>query len=612
FLAVALLDHRIEAEVSPAGLSTLVQAARRWPHLRKRAEALFTADPELARTAGASTLLALVEMSSIPLLRAIAPHVFEEQRLTGDVLPAVLTRRLVEHAVAVGSDRLEHAELYGMLGARAALASLRDEALVAAHREVALYRQLAAGDESEHRPALAEALGDLGLRYVAAGLPGEALLATQESVALCEEVVGEDPERLPQLAAAFEQLAQRCTALGLREDAVEAIGRATALYQRLAVGSPGMFRLDFAKAGHQLAVRLFDVGRTSEASQVAERAVEAWRVVAEADPRFEPDFARTLAQIGTVLRSNDLRVEAVEVVEESIAVLRRLVAVNPRGFEPDLAVALLSCASLLLEADRRADAVRLAEEAVAVRRRVAESRLPEHQALLAAALCRLVGTTDRFEDRLVAAEEAVDLLRRAGGSRVDLAVAWAALAGVLLYDRRDYEAHRAVDEVLLIVRLLPRQVLAVDGPRVTRAMVVLSDELSAVRHHGKAVELAEQVVALWRDLADPAAHLYALHRLALALDHARRHDEARDVAHTAVVLWHLLRTPEDLAADIGYSEALANYAKLCAVTGTALEHALDAAHRAVQVARRANTSPAGLTRALTAVDLVLDAAATPS
>jgi tetratricopeptide (TPR) repeat protein len=302
----------------------------------------------------------------------------------------------------------------------------------------------------------------------------------------------------------------------------------------------------------------------------------------------------------------------VEVVEESIVVLRRLVAVNPRGFEPDLAVALMSCASLLSDADRRSDAVRFAEEAVAVRRRVAESGLPEHLALLAAALCHLVGTTERFEDRLAAAEEAVELLRRVGGHRVDLAVAWATLAGVLLYDRRDYEAHRAVDEVLLIVRLLPRQVLAVDGPRVTQAVVTLSDELSAVRHHGKAVELAEQVVVLWRDLSDPAAHLYALHRLALALDRARRHDEARDVAHTAVVLWHVLRTPENLAADIGYSEALANYAELCAVTGTALEQALDAAHRAVRVARRANTSPAGLTRALTAVDLVLDAAATPS
>ncbi|MFD9737979.1 hypothetical protein [Umezawaea sp. NPDC059074] len=609
FLAVALLDHRIEAEVSAAGLATLVQAARRWPHLRKRAETLFTGDPGLARTASASTVLALTEMSSIPLLRAIAPHVFEEQRLTGDVLPAVLTRRLVEHAVVAGSDRLEHAELYGMLGARAALAALRDEALVAAHREVALYRELAAADEAEHRPALADALGDLALRYVAVNRPEEALEASLESVSLSEDVVHDDPESAPQLAAALEQLSLRCAAVGKRADAVEAIGRATALYQTLALTSPGLFRLDFAKAGQQLATRLFDVGRTAEASEVAERAVAAWRSAAESDPRYEPEFARMLAQIGGVLRSNDLRDEAVDVVEESIVVLRRLVAVNPRGFEGDLAVALVSCSALLLDAGRRADAVRFAAEAVAVRRRVAESGLPEDRALLAGALGHLVVASDRFDERITAAEQAVELLRRDPAHRADLAVAWAALAGVLLYDRRDYEAHRAVDEVLAILRRLSYQALAVEGPRLTRAALVLSDELAKVRHHGKAVELAEQVVALWRDLGEPAAHLFALHRLVLALAAARRHAEARDAGHTAVVLWHLLRTPENLETDIGYAEALAAYAGSCAETGTNLDHALDAAHRAVVVARRANSSPGGLNRALVAVDLVLDAAA---
>jgi tetratricopeptide (TPR) repeat protein len=612
FLAVALLDHRIEAEVSTEGLAMLVQAARRWPHLRRRAETLFTENPGLARTASASTLLALTEMSPIPVLRAIAPHVFEDQRLTGDVLPAVLTRRLVEHAVVAGADRMEHAELYGMLGARAALAALRDEALTAAHREVALYRELAAQDEAEHRPALADALGDLALRFVAVRRPVQALHAAREAVALCEEIVADDPESVPQLAAALEQLAQRCAADGRREEAVEAIGRATALYQQLAVTSPALFRLDFAKAGHRLAIRLFDVGRTAEASEVAERAVTAWRVLAESDPRYEPDFARTLAQIGMVLHSNDLRAEALDVVEESIAVLRRLVAVNPRGFEPDLAVALVSCGTLLLEAGRRSDAIGLAEEAVAVRRRVADSGLPDDKAALAGALCHLVATSDRFDERVAAAEEAVDLLRRTTGHPVDLAVAWAALAGVLLYDRRDYEAHRAVDEVLLLVRGLPRRVLAVEGPRLTRALVTLSDELAAVRHHGKAVELADQVVGLWRELTDPAAHLYALHRLVAALARARRNDEARDTAHTAVVLWHLFRTPEALDTDIGYAEALSTYADLCAETATNLTHALDVAHRAVVVARRANSSPAGLSRALGAVDHVLDAVALPS
>lgn len=620
FLAVTLLDHRIAPEESERGLAVLVQAACRWPHLLARAEELFAGKPNLALTAGASTLSVLAEIADIRPLQAIARHVFDETRFNYDPLPAVLTRRLVEHGVARSVDKLEQAELHGMLAARAALAALRDEALEATHQEVALYRELAESDPGEHRPALADSLGDLGLRFIAAHRPDDALRASEEAVALCEDIAVADPDCLPQLAGALEQLALRYAALGRRDDAMAAIGKAALMFQELAKMSPALFRLDCAKVSHHLAVRLFDVGRLEEAGQAAQWALVHWREAADADPRYEPDFARTLTRIGKLLGDFGMRVESVVVVEESITVLRRLAAANPRVFEPELAMALADFALLLVDVDRGPEAVKVSAESVGLRRQLAESETPADQAALAAALgvhVRVLAKSGEVDDRLSAAEEAVELLRPLATDHpvshlVDLAVALTTWADLMLAAEREYEAHVRVEEVLLITRRLPHQLLVGHGSRLAPAMLELSSALSQVEHHSQAVVLAEQVVAIWRDLIGHTrvarvAHVLALHQLAVNLRQARQHDASRGVAHTAIVLWHMARTPEELGSDVRFADALSFYGRLCAEAGIALDEALDLTHRAVLVIREAQGSPEHLSRALDAVKAVLDA-----
>jgi hypothetical protein len=620
FLAVTLLDRRIAPETTEPGLAVLVRAARRWPHLLARTEELFTANPDLASAVGASTLAELAEIADIAPLQAIARHVFDEPRFNYDALPAVLTRRLVEHGVARSIDKLEQAELHGMLAARAALAALREEALAAAHREVALYRELAEIDPAEHRPALADSLGDLGLRFIAAHRPDDALRASEEAVALCKEIAAADPDCLPQLAGALEQLALRYAALGRRDDAMTAISKAALMFQELAKMSPALFRLDFAKVSHHLAVRLFDVGRREEAGHAAQWALVHWREAADADPRYEPDFARTLTKIGKLLGDFGMKAESVVVVEESITVLRRLAAANPRVFEPELAMALADFACLLVEVDRGPEAVKVSGESVAMRRRLAESEEPADRAALATALgthVEVLAKSGEVEDRLSAAKEAVRLWRPLATEHpishlIDLAVAMATLADLLLSAQREYEAHLRVQEILQITRRLPHQLLVVHGNGLALALLELSSALSQVDHHSQAVELAEQVVSVWRDLVGhsriaPVAHVLALHQLGVNLRRARQHDASRGVAHTAVVLWHVARTPEQLGSDVRYADALSFYGRLCAEAGVALDEALDATHRAVLVIRKAHGSPEHLSRALDAVKAVLDA-----
>jgi tetratricopeptide (TPR) repeat protein len=159
----------------------------------------------------------------------------------------MLTRALLHDDTA---STLERAELHGILSARAALASLREEALAAARQEVALYRELAEDDPAEHYPALADALGDLGLRLIALGRTEDAVPVSEEAVALCRVVAAEDDDWAPQLAGALDRLSLRYAALGRRYEASAAIAEACALYRAAAARNPALFGHDLARAAH--------------------------------------------------------------------------------------------------------------------------------------------------------------------------------------------------------------------------------------------------------------------------------------------------------------------------------------------------------------------------
>ncbi|XVS65716.1 hypothetical protein ACQPYE_06565 [Actinosynnema sp. CA-299493] len=244
-LAGTLLDDRITPDRTPETLELLLRAAERLPHARRRAEELFTAHPELADTATGATLRILAEWPAPA--RAVARRVFDDPRFHGDPLPAILTRTFAREA----RTKLEQAELHGLLAARAALASLHDEALEAARREVALYRELADEDPAEHRSALADAVADLSLRHIAADRPEDALTAAEEAAALCRVVAAEDHDCAPRLARALDQLGRRYAALGHRAEAMAALDEAGDLYRDLAEVHPKLFRVDLAKVTDQ-------------------------------------------------------------------------------------------------------------------------------------------------------------------------------------------------------------------------------------------------------------------------------------------------------------------------------------------------------------------------
>ncbi|WP_367131559.1 hypothetical protein [Saccharothrix sp. HUAS TT1] len=613
-LAVTLLDERIAPEHTPDALETLLRAAERWPHARRRAEELFTAHPELANTATSATLRALVE--SPGPAKAVARHVFDDPRFHGDPLPAVLTRTLLDDRARAGAGKLELAELHGVLSARAALAALREEALAAARHEVALYRELAEEDPADHRPALADALGDLSLRHIAVNRPEDALAAAEEAVALCRVIAAEDDDCTAQLAGALDQLSLRYAALGRCDDATIAVGEASGLYRDLAAAHPAWFRVEQAKVTHHHAVRLFEAGRGHEAAYVSRLAVEQWREVAESDPRYQAEFARTLGSIAALLAARNRRDEALVVLRESVEALRRLARANPRDFEPELASALGAQSAVLRALDRPADAVRASEEAVLVCRRAARDGDPTAVAQLAGALGDLVGALTGPEC-LAVAEEAVELLRPLAARspadhRAPFAIAQARLVRPLLAAGREYEARRVVDEVLSVCPELPHRLLVVHGAGLAAALGDLADDLAEHDHRRLALRPAGQVAGIWRDLlgrdrSASTGYAVAVHRTAVLT----RGREALDRARHAVLVWHLTRTPDELADDPRYADALLLCARLCAESGRHVEHALSLAHRAVVVLHDSGAAPDLVTRAAEAVDAVVRAHADP-
>ena len=82
-------------------------------------------------------------------------------------------------------------------------------------------------------------------------------------------------------------------------------------------------------------------GQHQEALDPIEEAVAIYRRLAAGGPAaHEPDLAASLNKLSDILARADRREEARAVVEEAVAVNRRLAAANPATFEPGLAASL--------------------------------------------------------------------------------------------------------------------------------------------------------------------------------------------------------------------------------------------------------------------------------
>jgi hypothetical protein len=580
----------------------LARAAPRWPHLLVKLDEMIDADPGIVLGLARDSLRVAAELGSFRTLDHIARQVFRDERFATDSVPATLTRRLIERA----HDTLERAEMYGMLSARTALCGLREEAVEASRQEVECYRELVARDR-ENRPLLADALGDLGLRLLAVHRTDEVLKGSEEAIQLWHEIAIDDPETIPQLAAALEQISYRYQTLGMPEASMDAISRATLMYQELAKMHPALFRADFARVAATIARRFHDQGDNAQAADSMQLSIANWRILAQEDPRYEPELARNLAAAGSMLVELGRAEAAHETLKEAVVVFRRLAAVNPQTFQPELADALMRHSQALRDLCEERDARLTAQEAVMLWRETGDRKG------LGTALLNVVEVARDYDAELMAAGEAVEVYRELAAEntvwhQADLAIALAALVEQQLVQDQVDEALRSAAEVFGIVRRLPPQLVDFFGAKLAIAMQPMATALSEMEYHAHALETSELMLDIWRALKDksPGAYIGAVQQHACKLRGAERQVEARNTAHTAVVLWHM--SGKDLDREAGYADALTIYARLCAETKYEVDKALRLTHRAVRIMREVG-EPAKLEFALETVEALSSSSA---
>jgi tetratricopeptide (TPR) repeat protein len=514
-------------------ITTLVETARRWPHVANSyLYPLLRDRPGLAFAAGGATLAALAEQADITLLESLEPHLPADRHVDLDLAAAVITRRLTEHRLAAESDPALRARLNAILAWRLFNAGLYAEALAASVPAVQAYRELAEANPTVFTSGLARALYDLSVLLSA--------LNSDEALAFGWE-------------AAYT-------------------------YRHLADADPAAFEAEFAGALYFMSVLLTDLGRGEDALSAAEYAVQVYqRLTADGGAGLEPDLARALGSMSGLLSGLGRRDEALAAGHDAVQVYRRLVEARPGEFDEDLARAWRDVAGILRALGRETEALSAADQAVSLYRGLYEANPARFGLGLGEARreqSALLWAVGRKEDAAAGMEEAVDALQQAAVSpfaRQLLSRAYNTLAAILAELGRREEALAAKE------RIAGTEIL--DDPFVYRRDLAPDDALA----------LADQVVRSYRGLAaaNPAAFLShvprALRDLSDILAGLGRREDALAATREALRVHSQLATDDPAGSALGLAKTLEQWVALRRLGGQ--EEALAAAQQAVQAYR---------------------------
>ncbi|MEN3539803.1 tetratricopeptide repeat protein [Microbispora sp. ZYX-F-249] len=400
-------------------VTTLIEAAHRWPHLARRQLYPLLADaPHLAVHAGGAALARLAGLDDIDvrLLAAIEALLPGHRHIDLDIGAAALASRLAEERLAAATDPATRAHIHDALAVRLFYAGLHTRALTEGHQALQLWRQLAALDWDAYVPGLAGSLDNHAVWLAEVGRRAEAVPVSEEAVRLGRELAELNRDAyLPGLAGSLDNHAVRLAEVGRRAEAVPVSEEAVRLRRELAELNRDAYLPDLATSLNNHAALLAKDGRRAEAVPVSEEAVRLRRELAELNrDAYLPDLATSLSNHAVWLAEVGRRAEAVPVSEEAVRLGRELAELNRDAYLPDLAMSLSNHALWLGEVGRRAEAVPVSEEAVRLRRELAElnrdAYLPDLANSLDIHAVRL-GEVGRRAEAVPVSEEAVRLRR---------------------------------------------------------------------------------------------------------------------------------------------------------------------------------------------------------
>lgn len=547
----------IPAAVLRSTMTTLLEAAPRWPHLVEHQVApLLRAHPQVA-LAGGGVLSALAQLDGLDpaVLDAVEAVLPAERHIDLDTGIADLTSRLTRHRLADGVGPAAYAALLVAQGNRSGYAGRHAEALAAVDEGLRVRRLLDEVVPGVLDPYLASALHSRAVWLVELGRWNEALASTDEAIdilrrtsddrgavhpglpnlvavldhrATCLSLLGRDEEALATseevmrlvrdmrpveehvVAAHLHNLAVQLGELGRHEEAAVAGEEVVRVRRALVATRPEVYRADLALSLNNLAGNLSRLNRHDQAHAAAFEAVASYRDLVDINPAsFRPQLVRALHTLGSVLAGAQRYTEALAADLEAVVLRRRLVEDDAVAHEPGLAKSLDNLTADLLDLGRPAEAVLVAQEAVGVQRRLVD-RIPDtHHRGLADALYRLsnaLAQAERYADALDPAREAVEVYRvladrDPGNFQANLASAHNALAN-RLSKLNLWSA--SVGESQAAVRLLKACPVVSTDERDQLAATLgnLAVTLLNLERVAEAVSVAEEAVRITRDLTE--------------------------------------------------------------------------------------------------------------
>ncbi|QKW22467.1 ATP-binding protein [Kitasatospora sp. NA04385] len=398
-------------------LTTLIEAAARWPHLaRTQLHPLLRAHPELALSAGGPALAVLARHPDIdPDLLETLDLLLPWGHVDLDIAAAAIADRLCQYRLDTASSDARRALVHENTALRFSGVGQYDRAL--AHSENALtgYRELFLSDRAAHVRNYARAVTNHTALLAEAGLRAEALPHSFEALAVQQELAALDPDTPSGgLARAVANHARLLAAEGngaARQYSEEAV----ALYRRLGDGYGDRRMSDLATVLGDHALRLAEEGNPAEALACSGEALALSRELARQDRSAHlPLLAASLNRHSGQLADLGRLLEALDHSEEALARYRELADANPGAHEFALVLAAGGRALQLVRAGRSAEALSLSEEALARYRELVGTDRRAHLrgcAVFAAGHATLLAQAGRTEEALVRSDEALRLLR---------------------------------------------------------------------------------------------------------------------------------------------------------------------------------------------------------
>jgi tetratricopeptide (TPR) repeat protein len=326
------------------------------------------------------------------------------------------------------------------------------------------------------------------------------------------------------MAGSLNNLASRLAEVGRISEALAPAEEAVTLYRRLAAENPA-YASSMAGSLNNLASRLAEVGRISEALAPAEEAVTLYRRLAAENPAYTPGLATSLNSLGARYRALGRADDAILRIQEALSLLQQLASENP-AFVPILTDTLSNSASTLSDLARFDEAIRSYNQALVTLQnfedRPAQARILANLGLIYKLSKHYDESVSSFEHALSLSQEIKDrqsqgwILNNMGSAYADQE----------RYDEA-IDAYRSGLAIAQEVGNVSMEALS---------LLNLADASAQLHRYTEAIETYQHTLATLRRIGDDYAEATVLNKLGAVYSGQRRFTEAIEVYKQALAL----------------------------------------------------------------------------